>query len=112
MQVYHAPAATDPDFPGHGHPGHGRCSRAKAAASTSGWSPEDQLAIDVSGGIGPSIDPLLFTVTVKPRPGADPDRIEKAIEEELDKIKKEGIAETELKKALNSMRMDFYQPAA
>ena len=109
IQVYHAPAATDPDFPGLDVLGmallQGESSRLYQRLVA-----RDQLAIDVSGGIGLSIDPLLFTITVKPRPGIDTGLIEKAIAEELEKIKKEGIAAKELQKALNSVRMDFYNP--
>jgi len=70
---------------------------------------EEQLAISVRGGNQETIDPFLFTISVKPRPGADLDRIEKVIEEELDKVKSEGITQRELEKALNITRTDFYQ---
>ena len=69
---------------------------------------EEQLALEVDGGIGENIDPYLFTINVKPRPGADLDRIEAVIEEELDKVRKEDITEAELQKALNIIRSDFY----
>jgi len=109
MQVYHSPAATDPDFPAMDVLGmallQGESSRLYQRLVA-----REQLAIDVSGGIGKSIDPLLFAIVVKPRPGIDPGRIEKAIEEELDRIKKDGIGESELSKALNSVRNDFYAP--
>jgi len=109
LQVFHAPAATDPDFPGMDILGmallQGESSRLYQRLVA-----RDQLAIDVSGGISLSVDPLLFTITVKPRPGIDIGLIEKAIEEELEKIMKEGIAAKELQKALNSLRMDFYNP--
>ncbi len=51
---------------------------------------EEQLAIDVSGGLEETIDPFLFLIHVKPRPGVDLSRVEKVIEEELEKIKKAG----------------------
>jgi predicted Zn-dependent peptidase len=109
IQVYHAPAATDPDFPAMDVLGmallQGESSRLYQRLVA-----REQLAIDVSGGIGLSIDPLLFTITVKPRPGIDTALIEKAVEEELDRIMKEGLAARELQKALNSVRMDFYNP--
>jgi zinc protease len=109
IQVYHAPAATDPDFPAMDVLGmallQGESSRLYQRLVA-----RDQLAIDVSGGIGKSIDPLLFTIEVKPRPEADLERIEKAVEEELDRIKKDGISDKELKKAINSVRTDFYNP--
>ena len=69
---------------------------------------EEQLAIAVYGGIGENIDPFLFTINVKPRPGADLGRIETVIGEELDKVRKDGITEPELQKALNIIRNDFF----
>ena len=70
---------------------------------------EEELAISVYGGIAETIDPQLFTIEVKPRPGADLDRIERTIEEELAKVRASGIAPQELDKALNIIRADFYQ---
>ncbi len=107
LVVYHAPRCQDPDFftlsilekpllQGESSRLYRRLVR------------EEQLAISVYGGIEEKIDPFLFTISVKPRPGADLDRIEKIIDEELDKIVKEGITEQEYQKALNIIRSDFY----
>ena len=69
---------------------------------------EEELAIDVSGGIQETIDPLLFSIDVKPRPGVDLDKIDRIIEEELAKVKAEGITPQEYAKAMNIIRNDFY----
>ena len=69
---------------------------------------EEQLAIRVGGGAQETIDPFLFTIDVKPRPGADLDKIDRIIEEELAKIKSEGITPKEFEKAMNIVRNDFY----
>jgi zinc protease len=69
---------------------------------------EEQLAIRVGGGAQETIDPFLFTIDVKPRPGADLDKINRVIEEELAKIKNEGITPKEFEKAMNIVRNDFY----
>ncbi len=69
---------------------------------------EEELAIDVGGGIQETIDPLLFSINVKPRPGVDLDKIDKVIEEELAKVKTEGITPQEYAKAMNIIRNDFY----
>ncbi len=69
---------------------------------------EEQLALYVSGGIQQTIDPYLFTITVKPKPGADLDKVDRIIEEELARIKNEGITVKEYEKALNIIRSDFY----
>jgi len=69
---------------------------------------EEELAIDVGGGIQETIDPFLFSINVKPRPGADLDKIDRIIEEELAKVKTEGITPQEYAKAMNIIRNDFY----
>jgi zinc protease len=69
---------------------------------------EEQLAIYVGGGPQETIDPFLFTIDVKPRPGADLDKIDRVIEEELAKVKSEGITPKEFEKALNIIRNDFF----
>ncbi len=70
---------------------------------------EEQLAIDVSGGLNETLDPFLFFILVKPRPGADLVRLEKIIDEELAKIKTAGIEAKEFDKALNTVRSFFYR---
>ena len=69
---------------------------------------KEELAIDVGGGIQETIDPLLFSIDVKPRPGVDLDKIDRIIEEELAKVKTEGITPQEYAKAMNIIRNDFY----
>lgn len=69
---------------------------------------EEELAIDVGGGIQETIDPFLFSIDVKPRPGVDLDKIDRIIEEELAKVKAEGITLQEYAKAMNIIRNDFY----
>jgi zinc protease len=70
---------------------------------------DEQLALRVGGGTQETIDPLLFTIEVKPRPGADLDKIDRIIEEELTKIKTQGITPAEFEKALNGVRANFYR---
>ncbi len=69
---------------------------------------EEQLAIYVGGGVFETIDPELFRISVKPRPGADLSRLEAVIEEELTKVKSGGITEQEYQKALNMVKNQFY----
>jgi zinc protease len=70
---------------------------------------EEALAIDVGGGIAETIDPQLFSIVVKPRPGADLDKIDRVLEDELDKVRRDGITAREYDKALNIVRNDFYR---
>jgi zinc protease len=106
--VWHAPGVKDPDFLPLSILAmpllEGESSRLYRRLVR-----EEQLAIRVYGGVQETIDPFLFTIDVKPRPGADLDRIDRVIEEELAKVKKEGITPREFEKALNSVRSDFYR---
>jgi zinc protease len=107
MAVWHAPNAKDPDFLPLSILARplleGESSRLYRRLVR-----EEQLAIHVGGGPQETIDPYLFVVDVKPRPGADLDRIDRIIEEELAKIKSEGITPREFEKAMNGVRSDFY----
>ena len=69
---------------------------------------DEQLAINVSGGISETVDPQLFTISVKPRPGADLNRIEAVLDGELGKLKTAGITQPEFEKSQNMIRNQFY----
>jgi zinc protease len=107
QMVFHAPNCTSPDF----YPlsildlvlMNGQSSRLYKRLVR-----DEQLALSVGGGIGETIDPLLFTISVKPRPGADLNKIEAVVDEELNKVKNTGITDQEFQKALNMIRSQFY----
>ena len=109
LMVYRAPACTDPDFP---------AMRVLDIVLLQGESSrlyrklvaDLELCLSVYGGIGETVDPLLFAFNPKPRPGADLERIEKEIETELDRVVREGITQREFEKAMNTIRTDFYGP--
>jgi zinc protease len=69
----------------------------------------DQLALSVNGGGDWAFDPSLFTITAQPKAGVDPAAVEKAIYEELDKVKADGVADEELEKAKNMLLSGFYR---
>ena len=108
LVVWHGPAVKDPDF---------LPLSILAKPLLSGESSrlyrrlvrEEALAIDVGGGLSETVDPQLFSIVVKPRPGADLDRIDRVIEEELAKVRTDGLTAQEYDKALNIIRSDFYQ---
>jgi zinc protease len=70
---------------------------------------KDQIALFVNGGVGPSFDPALFTITTQPKAGVQPEAVEKAIYEELDKVKSQAVADQELEKAKNILLANFYR---
>ena len=109
LAVYHVPAVTDPDFPALSLLEtillRGESSRLYRRLVS-----EAQLAINVSGGVGQTIDPFLFYIQAKPRPGTDLDLLEKTMEEELNKVITGGVTPLEMEKAINAARTHFYSP--
>jgi zinc protease len=107
--VYHVPAVSHADFPALSLLDrillNGESSRLYRRLVS-----EAQLAISVSGGISQTIDPFLFYIQVKPRPGADLDLLERTIAEELAKVQESGVSSIEMEKAVNSVRTGFYAP--
>jgi zinc protease len=70
---------------------------------------KDQLALSVSGSGDWSFDPGLFSITAQPKAGVDPAAVEKAIYEELDKVKTDAVADEEIEKAKNILLSGFYR---
>jgi zinc protease len=70
---------------------------------------KDQLALDVSSYVEPAFDPTLAIIAAQPRQGVDPQACEKAIYEELERIKSAPISDQELEKAKNARLVEFYR---
>ena len=70
---------------------------------------KDQIALDVSSDSEPGFDPTLVIITAQPRQAIDPQVCEKAIYEELDKVKAAQITDQELEKAKNNRLVEFYR---
>jgi zinc protease len=70
---------------------------------------KDQIALFVQGGMSPSLDPTLYRITSQPKAGIAPEQVEKAIYEELDKVKASGVTEQELQKVKNILTASFYR---
>jgi zinc protease len=67
-----------------------------------------QLATQVFNNFGESFDPTLFIIAAVTAKNIDEKDLEKAIYDEIEKIKKEGISEKELQKVKNQKLMEFY----
>jgi zinc protease len=70
---------------------------------------KDQIALDVSGSLDTAFDPTLYTLFAEPKAGVAPEAVEKAIYEEIDRIKTGGVTDAELEKAKNILLADFYR---
>ena len=70
---------------------------------------KDQIALSADSQMEFSIDPTLYTIVVQPKANVATDSIEKAVYDELEKVKSQGIADRELQKAKNILLADFYR---
>lgn len=70
---------------------------------------KDQIALDVSSETDSAFDPTLAIVIAQPKQNIDPQVCEKAIYEELERVKSAPIDDRELEKAKNIRLMEFYQ---
>jgi zinc protease len=69
---------------------------------------KDQIALDVSSYEPPAFDPTLMIIEAQPKQRVDPAKCEKAIYEELDRVKSAQITDQELEKAKNIRLVEFY----
>jgi zinc protease len=69
---------------------------------------KDQIALDVSSQVEPAFDPTIAIIVAQPKQAVDPEKCEKAIYEELERVKLSPITDQELEKAKNIRLMEFY----
>lgn len=69
----------------------------------------DQLAIEVSGQLSLAIDPTLFVIGVQPKQGIRSEAVERALFQEIERLKNEPINERELQKARNALIAEYYR---
>jgi zinc protease len=108
MIGYHVPESVSPDF----YP-----LNLFQAVLLSGQSSrlyqrlvdKERLAISVYGGFDLSFDPTLFEVELQPRAGVELQALERAVYQELDKLKAEPLSAEELQKAKNITLAEFYR---
>ncbi len=70
---------------------------------------KDQLALFIQGNFGFAFDPTLFTIAAQPKAGVQPEAVEKAVYEELDRVKDQGVTDDEIQKAKNILLAGFYR---
>jgi zinc protease len=69
----------------------------------------DQIALSVGGGSDWAFDPTLFTITAQPKDAIDPATVEKAVYDEIDRVKTASVTDAELEKAKNILISGFYR---
>jgi zinc protease len=70
---------------------------------------KDQLALEVTSDFGFAFDPSLFVILAQPKAGVKPEQVEKAMYEELDRVKKDAVRPEEIEKAKNILLANFYR---
>jgi zinc protease len=70
---------------------------------------KDQLVLNVNAYRQPALDPGLLIFSLSPRSGILPATAEKALFEELDRLRNEALPEQELRKAKNQLLADHYR---
>jgi predicted Zn-dependent peptidase len=70
---------------------------------------DKQVATEVQVQADWRIGPSLLYILAIPRPGVKPEDLEKAIDDEIDAVKKEGVTARELEKARMQFRRGFIQ---
>lgn len=69
---------------------------------------KDQVALSISSSMGPALNPSLAIIAAQPKQGVDPQVCEKAVYEELERVRNGPITDQELEKAKNIRLMEFY----
>jgi len=104
---WHVPAAKDEDYYALTLLGDILTS-GKSSRLYSSLVDKKQLATQVFNNFGESFDPTLFIIAAITAKNVNENDLEKAIYEELEKIKAGGITENELQKVKNQKLMEFY----
>lgn len=109
--VYHVPEAKHEDFYALSLLSD-ILAQGKSSRLYSSLVDNKQLATNVYASYGPSFDPTLFSFNAVTSKGVKETDLEKAIYDEMEKIKKDGVTERELQKVKNNALISFYNQVA
>jgi zinc protease len=70
---------------------------------------KEQLVLNVNAFRQNALDPGLLIFSLSSRSGVEPARAEKALFEELDRLRNEPVSEQEMRKAKNQLLADHYR---
>lgn len=84
-------------------------TRGGSARLTRRLIENDQVALSAMAQNPMSLDPGLFTFSIQPRSGIATTKVEAALYEELDRLKREPVSAKELDKARNLILSGFYE---
>ncbi|HBY59492.1 MAG TPA: peptidase M16 [Solibacterales bacterium] len=106
--AYHGVPSTDPDY----LPLQVMLNILQSGRSSRLYSrmvEKEQLALSVGGGVNPSLDPGLIQFNMQPRAGVDTAAAERALYEELEKMRSAEATGAEITKAKNQILAQLYQ---
>jgi predicted Zn-dependent peptidase len=109
--VYHVPAAKHADYYALSLLSD-ILSQGKSSRLYAELVDNKQLATNIFASYDPSFDPTLFNFNAVASKGVPEADLEKAIYNEIEKIKKDGITERELQKVKNNALINFYDQIA
>lgn len=70
---------------------------------------KDQLALSIDADMSFAFDPTLFILLAQPKAGVATEKVEAAIYDEIARVQKETVTDTEIEKAKNILLADFYR---
>jgi zinc protease len=70
---------------------------------------KDQIALSVNSSVNSAFDPTVVQISAQPKEKADPQLCEKAIYEELERVKTAPVNDREVEKAKNIRLAEFYR---
>ena len=83
-------------------------SSGKSSRLYSSLVDRQQLASSIFTNLGESFDPTLFWIYAVTAKNVNENKLEEAIYDEIEKIKKDGVTDKELQKVKNKKLMEFY----
>ncbi len=84
-------------------------SEGKSSRLNSRLVEKEELALRVNVGNPMQLDPGLFTIMVQPRSGVTTERVEIALYDEVERLKREKVSPLELEKVRNQILGAFYR---
>ncbi len=108
LLAYHTPATRHPDYYALDLLG-GILSSGNSSRLTKSLVLDSTIASRAFTSFGESFDPELFSVYAIAAKGVSAERLEKAIESQIDKVISEGVTDAELQKLKNQKLMEFYR---
>jgi zinc protease len=108
MMAYHVPQTDNPDFYAL-NVLRSILFQGESSRMYQRLVDKDQIALDVESETDNAFDPTLLIFDAQPKEGVEPEKCEKAIYEELERVKNAQVSDQELEKAKNFRLAEFYR---